>query len=387
MKKINIEKNLLILLGLFLCSLSVAQPVDVRKTRITAGDTIELKTLQINPEQFPRVDVIFRAENQKKEPIWGLTSDDMTVIEEVDTCQIIRFELLSKEMPVNIALVTDHSGSMEVANAFYNAQSGIAKLLENLNTDKDSVLIVGFSNGVDVVTPLTNDIELLNRELQSMRVFGATAFYDALSTAIDSIQQHSGIRAIIALTDGEDNSSRYSRRQIIQKGKDSGVPTYIIGLGLSEQNQPQALTILGLLTGFITSDYLSEFADELGGEAYFTTSSEKLTDIYHEIALKVYSIYLLTYTSENMSPADTTRIVDFQVGTATTEYDKDKAKYTLSDEILERMGKLPLLYIAIPLGIITGIILLFGLAKKDDVEDDINLETNPSVTDADSEIG
>ena len=163
MKKINIEKNLLILLGLFLCSLSVAQPVDVRKTRITAGDTIELKTLQINPEQFPRVDVIFRAENQKKEPIWGLTSDDMTVIEEVDTCQIIRFELLSKEMPVNIALVTDHSGSMEVANAFYNAQCGIAKLLENLNLNLEShiVLVDGIIKTPDSKIPENAEVRIV----------------------------------------------------------------------------------------------------------------------------------------------------------------------------------------------------------------------------------
>lgn len=300
----------------------------------------------------------------------------MTVIEQGDTCQIIRFELLSKDMPVNVALVIDHSGSMEIADAFYNAQSGIATLLANLNAEKDSVLIVGFSSGVDLITPLTNDIEELNRALQSMEVTGGTAFFDALSVAIDNLQQHTGIKAIIALTDGEDNSSRYLRSQIIEKGKDAGIPTYIIGLGLSEENRPQALTLLGLLTGFLTKDYLSEFAKELGGEAYYTTSSEKLTEIYHEISLKVYSIYLMRYTSENLSLADTTRTVDFRVGRATTEYDKDKAKYILPDEILERLAKLPDLYIAIVLSIIAGIILLFGLAKKDDIEDESNLNNN-----------
>jgi len=353
-------------------SLLIAQPVDVRKTRISAGDTIELKTLEINPELFPKVDVIFRAENQNKQPVWGLTADDMTVIEEEDTCLIVKFELLSKDMPVNVALVIDHSGSMEVADAFYHARIGITKLLENLSTEKDSVIIIGFSSGVDIITPLINDTTELNKALHSMVVSGGTAFFDALSIAIDSLEQHSGIKAIIALTDGEDNCSRYSRYQITKKGKDSGIPTYIIGLGLSEENRPQALTLLGLLTGFLTSDYLSEFAEELGGEAYFTTSSEKLTEIYHEISLKVYSIYRMRYISENLSTADTTRTVDFQVGRATTEYDKDKAKYILSDEILDNLGKLPLLYFAVPLGIIAGIILLFGLAKKDEDEDEGN---------------
>ncbi len=331
--------NCLLVLYLILSTCLFSQPKDTLKTEISAHDTITLEIITIEPDSFPLISITFKAENQKNIPLWNLDSTDIAITEDKDTVHIARFEMLSKLLPVNIALVVDHSGSMALEDGLDNAQYGIIRLIRNLNTEKDSIIIIGFSDEVGHVTPLTNDTTSLMKELWRMKPSGLTSFYDAIGAALDSLNDHIGLRAVIALTDGNDNSSELNRRQVIEKAHKANIPIYIVGLGLSEKTANLAFFFWGIVLDFVDPLELKSFANDLNGEFHYTKSSQKLTEIYEEINRKIHAIYELQYLSSNFASSDTTRHLAISFINGFTEYDAESLRVILPDDVVERMKK------------------------------------------------
>ena len=79
---------------------------------ISTKDTAKLSILGVYQEQFPNVSIVFRAEKNNGDPVFGLGIKDMNVSENGDACEVISICELSKKKPINIGVVLDHSGSM-----------------------------------------------------------------------------------------------------------------------------------------------------------------------------------------------------------------------------------------------------------------------------------
>lgn len=156
-------------------------------------------------KNFPEVSVVFQANNEFGKPLWTLDKSELQVTENGVETEVLRLLNISKDKPVNIGLVFDHSGSMvdnpmqmpsEVQTMqeyyFYGyplpegyvmaidyAKEGVIGFLEETTVSKDSILFVGFSTTVDEVIPLANDISEIKSIVNKIEPGGSTAFYDA----------------------------------------------------------------------------------------------------------------------------------------------------------------------------------------------------------------
>jgi len=290
--------------------------------QVSAGDSVQINISSVTPIEFPIIEVLFRAENLKKYPYWGLEKTDIKVLEKNVNCEVISLRHFSEREPINISIVIDHSGSMfgsfidyltyydndtnkvfeanmngtlpPLASPLNNAVLAVKGFLENFENGKDKVGLYAFNDKVDVHISPTYDINNLNTSLDSLEPTGSTAFFDAVYMATESLIELKGINVVIALTDGQDNSSKKHSSEVISLAKENDIPIYCIGLG---DAMPDTLQIL---------------ADSTNGYYAYTNKSSALDSIYMLLNRKILAYYLMTYTSPNWSSLDADRELSIQ---------------------------------------------------------------------------
>lgn len=325
----------LIIFFVLLCSSRFSESQDKKiSSKIESKNQYELSIIKIFPDSFPQITVFFQARNKLGEPLHLLKKGDFKVIENgYDCTEIIRVINISKDQPINIALVLDRSGSMayipnlteDELDTFFNnyepnmtlpngwkmsldfAKEGVLNFLKGIEKGKDSILFVSFSTMVDKVLPLSCNIEAVKEYTESIYPDGLTAFYDALYLSIDSLHQHSSKGVIVALTDGGDNSSTHSYQEVIEKAKEYNINLYVIGLGQFNDS------ILKLIT------------NETKGFYYPTDDPDKLLEIYKQIKRQIKSVYQLDYFSQNFIDPDTLRQIKFEFLNDTLEFQNDSS--------------------------------------------------------------
>ncbi len=251
-------------------------------------DSATLKIVNIYPDSFPKVSVVFTAETYKGEPVWQLTKEKMRVKENGQNCNVVSLQLVSKNKPVNLGVVIDHSSSMLDDSAAYsqfyrfnipyrspldNAKTAIKKFISGFDSTKDLVSVTGFSTTVSEKLPLTKNIAQVNLLVDSLNGDGNTALYDAIASSLEEIKKGYGLKIMIVLTDGENNSSQETLESVIAKSKKENIPVYVVGLGDVNKN------------------VLQKIADETNGEFYFTPSASTLDSIYQSIRKKIQAFY------------------------------------------------------------------------------------------------
>ena len=276
-------------------------------------DSATLKIVNIYPDSFPAVSVVFTAETYKGEPVWQLTKEKMRVKENEQSCKVISLQLVSKNKPVNLGVVIDHSGSMLNDSAAYerfyqfnipyrspldNAKTAIKKFISGFDSTKDLVSVTGFSTTVSEKLPLTKNTAQVNLLVDSLIGDGGTALYDAMVSSLEEIKKGYGLKVMIVLTDGDNNNSQETLESVIAKTKRENIPVYVVGLGDVNKN------------------VLQKIADETSGEFYFTQSASTLDDIYQSIRKKIQAFYDLVYESPNFSASDTAREIELSFDVA-----------------------------------------------------------------------
>jgi|GEM_PF-732777 len=373
------KRTFLFFLVLLCLSRSQAQQAD---GLLSSRDTAKLSIIRVAPDSFPHVRLLFKAEDRNRQPLWNITKEKVSVTENGQSCAIVTLQKVSQSTPIHFLLVLDHSGSMATdrrlsdwyaklpldsmtkdtlkTNIVYrvdpkNPEQLIADTLDHdslmvtyeappppdwykppiwyakqaaldflgsVNTLKDSFGIVGFSDRVHHYLPPTNREQAGRRMIEAMEANGSTAFYDALDKGLRALEGRSGIKVIVALTDGEDNSSSVSMRRVIRKAKDAGVPLYVIGLG--DVNKP----------------VLRKLARQTDGDFYYTTNPKKLRSIYLQISRRVQSIYELVYESPNLASVDTAREVQLQFQLDSFYLEAKNIRTSLPPEVQEKLREM-----------------------------------------------
>jgi len=317
--------------------------------QISSLDSVQLQVIRTFPDSFPNISIVFRATGPSGKIIQNLDSSNVNVTEDGQACRIISVNRITSDWAVNTALVIDHSGSMRLddilrrhwdslpPSAFKNkmttmreytggevnsdsaflvreapanpiwyhppmwyAQRAALSYVNATDPAKDKISVIGFSNNVDEVVSLTGDRNKVTSSINGMSTDGETAFYDAIWRALDEADKGSGIRCVIAMTDGKDNASRRSGAEVIAKARELKIPVYIIGLGDVDKSPLQSL------------------ARQTEGISYFTNDASTLASIYARITLHLQSIYEVVYESPSMASVDSTRDVqlNFEIGDA-----------------------------------------------------------------------
>jgi Ca-activated chloride channel family protein len=214
-------------------------------------------------------------------PVSGLPERFFRIQEDKVPQRIKTFS--SEDVPVTVGILFDVSGSMsnKVANAIRAAQNFIRS-----GTRDDEYFMVKFSNSPVVVSDLSSDLTELESNLLSIRAKGNTALYDAVYLGLNMLRKsRNPKRALLLITDGEDNHSRYSFSQVRRYVREQDAEIYAIG-------------ILDPVTG-AGRDALVELTKLTGGKAFFPYSSSELSEICKKISEELKNQYILGYQSTN----------------------------------------------------------------------------------------
>ncbi len=241
--------------------------------------------------------------DKSKKPVEGMKQADFEVSEDGVPQAITHFSL-QRDLPVRLGLVIDTSGSME--KTLPEVQRVVLGFLRDLLRPVDRAFVIAFSDRPALLEGFTSDFGALERALIALRADRSTAFFDA---TIYGLFQFSGVRgrkALILLTDGEDNASKNPFDRALDYAQRSGVTLYTIGVDLP-------------MTQVRARSHLSRLAHVTGGEAFFLGRNDSLTPVYDQINRELRTQYQLVYTSSSTAAADDFRKVSVKVARAGVE--------------------------------------------------------------------
>jgi len=181
------------------------------------------------------------------------------------------FSISDTDISNHFILVVDKSGSMD-GEPIKNIKSALYHFVEDMNPDDRASLIL-FDHRVRVENVFTSDKAQLKGSIKDIDAGGGTAVYDALGKASILAHENGGQSIIVFFTDGYDNSSKLSIRNIKSIATSQGI--YVYGIGLGEVNQ-QALT---------------EIAQKTNGDFYYTDNSSQLTNLYAKSLRNYYNAF------------------------------------------------------------------------------------------------
>lgn len=210
----------------------------------------------------------------------GLTQDDFEVFESGKKQEITKFELV-ENLPLTVGILLDTSGSMR--SSLVQAQEAAAGFLRGVMTPRDRSFAVSFASRPRLDMPPTDDVEAVARSFEDLQAVGDTALHDALVHSLYYFRGIKGQRALVLLSDGEDNASYIAYNDALEYARRSGVAIYAIGFNL------------GMMGGL--KNKLAELSEESGGKSFFTNKAEELPAIYAQIERELRSRYLVAYNS------------------------------------------------------------------------------------------
>jgi len=226
----------------------------------------------------------------KGHPVDGLQKEHFALYEDKVEQQITHFA--SEDAPVSIGLVFDTSDSM--APKLQKAREAVAALLNNTNPE-DEFFLVQFSDHAQLLVNLTKQTEEIRKHVAMMEIGGTTALLDAVTVALHEMRNARHDRkAIIIISDGEDNASHCSVRDLKQEVREGDVLIYAIGIAdssSSSQGWPPPR-----LTG---SALLDEIATQTGGRLFEVNRLKQLPGITSKISAWLRKQYVLAYAPSN----------------------------------------------------------------------------------------
>lgn len=195
----------------------------------------------------------------------------------------------SEDSAMSVAIVLDVSGSMQETASI--ARDAAVTFLKIGNIE-DEYSLVEFSNQASVAVDFTPDISKLQNRLIFAGAKGMTALYDAVYLGIVKAKQGSRPKkAVLLITDGMDNRSRYTFKNVKDLVRESDVQIYAIALTSSWHSD--------LAEGARGRLLLEEIVESSGGRVFFTESANELEDIATKIAVELKNQYVLGYVSTN----------------------------------------------------------------------------------------
>ena len=227
----------------------------------------------------------------------GLAKDDFTVFEDGAKQEISAFEF-AEALPLSLGVVIDGSGSMRESMPLVHQAA--SEFVERLVREKDQGFVIEFREQPVLLASMSKRPGDLVRAIQETRASGATALFDAVVLALYQFRAVPGRKAIVVLSDGDDNHSWSDYATLRRYARTVGIPIYVIGLGLG-------FTDVGIKAK------LKELATDTGADAFFVGKAAELPAIYQRIETELRAQYFVTYLTNSKKGEDEFRAVDVKL--------------------------------------------------------------------------
>ena len=239
-------------------------------------------------------------------PVSGLAREHFQVFEDNTLQDISLFKY--EDVPLSLGLVIDNSGSMR--NKRERVNSAALSFVRAGNPD-DETFIVNFDDAAYLEQDFTGSIGDLIDVLDNIDTRGETALYDAIYLSLDHAKAGKrDKKALLLISDGEDNKSKYGINRVIEALRESKVTVYAIGL-MEENDQRGGL--FRKSPSKKAKEALEQFAELTGGQAFFPKSIDEVAEICQRIAHDLRNHYTIGYNPSNKMLDGTWREVRVKV--------------------------------------------------------------------------
>jgi len=248
----------------------------------------ETRKLERNPTIYVpvnEVSVVFTVTDKHNHYVKDLTRNDVKVIDDEKPVDTIRSFRRETELPLQVGLLIDASNSIRDRFKF-EQESAIEFLNQTIRPRYDQAFVVGFDTQAETTQDFTDSTELLSKGVRSLRPGGGTAMFDALyktckEKLLKSAQTGAVRRAIVLVSDGEDDASHVSREEAIEMALRSNTIVYTIST-----NFP---------SGANGDKVLRRIADATGGRAFEPFQLSDVANAFAQIQDDLRSQYALSY--------------------------------------------------------------------------------------------
>jgi len=220
----------------------------------------------------------------------GLGKNAFTVLDEKKAQEITFFS--DDDAPVSVGILFDVSGSMS-GDKIKRAREALSKFVQTSH-NSDEYFLIGFNSRAQLLLDRTRDGNAVLDKLTFVQTRNNTALYDACYLGVEKVQRGAHPkRALLLISDGQDNNSRYTFNELRRLLKESDVTLYGIGI-LSGADAGSGLGMEG-------QGILDELASVSGGKAFFPRSNAEMDDIFEQIALELRHQYSIGYKPQDFA--------------------------------------------------------------------------------------
>ncbi len=236
-------------------------------------------------------------------PVTGLEKENFRLFEDSVEQEIVQFS--SEDVPISIGVVLDLSGSM--SNKLEKARQAVVQFFRTANP-KDEFFMVSFNDRAELTSGFTTSIEEIQNRMMYTGAAGRTALFDGIYLALSQMKDaHPGYKkALLVVSDGGDNHSRYTENDVRNFLKEADCQLYAIGVYDANDMARSREERYG-------PTLLAELAEMSGGRAFPVTRLSDLPDIATKIAMELRNQYVLGYRPSNSEHDGTWRKIKVRV--------------------------------------------------------------------------
>ncbi len=263
------------------------------------GNTTEDLVFVNAPDYLEELDVQFvelyaSVVDRQGRPVPGdFSAEDFEVREDGVEQEIVRFEKVT-DLPIHVTTLLDISASME--DSLGEAQQAALGFFQAAIEPKDRGSVVTFNDHPNLAVQFTNEVNELAGGLAGLKAERGTALYDSIIFSLYYFNGVKGQRALLILSDGKDEASRFTWEQALEYARRAGVTIYTMALRDDAVHKK-----------------LSRLADTTGGKAWRIQDPGELAAIYDEIERDLRSKYLIAYQSSNATDSKDFRSIEVEV--------------------------------------------------------------------------
>ena len=267
-----------------------AQPASKDAASPPAAPAPEAKNegpaLETIVKRVDEVNVVFTVTDKRKRFVKNLSEFDFKVLDDGRPPQSLVHFRRETNLPLRVALLIDASSSIRERFKF-EQEASIEFFSQIIRPKYDRAMVVGFDSTIEVTQDFTDQTELLGKGVRMLRAGGGTALYDAIyKTCKERLMATDAgrtvRRAIVVLSDGEDNQSHATREEAIEMALRAEVVVYAISTNISSGARPG-------------DKVLERIAEATGGRVFFPFRIEDVANYFTEIQDELRSQYAIAY--------------------------------------------------------------------------------------------
>jgi Ca-activated chloride channel homolog len=234
--------------------------------------------------------------------VLGLKRENFHLFEDGVEQKIGHFS--GEDTPLSIGLVFDISGSMDTKLQL--SRDAAIQFLKTMNP-QDETFLVEFGDKAELVSGFTNNAQSIEDKLKALQPGGLTALLDGVEMALHEMKNAKNPRkALVIISDGGDNHSHYTAKEIESLVREADVQIYAMGVfdtffvGLSPEE----------ISG---PKLLSEIAEQTGGRAFAASDANDLPSVAARIGIELRNQYVLAYSPSNQEKDGKYRKVEVKI--------------------------------------------------------------------------